>query len=276
MKSNHEGPITTSTGQSSPEERHLLGCFNNIKHPIAVMSGKGGVGKSTVSALLAIALRQAGFEVGLLDADITGPSIPRAFGIKKQPPVTQFGMEPPTTTSGIKIISINLMLPQENEPIIWRGPLLAGAVKQFWEETDWRDLDYLVVDLPPGTGDIPLTVMQTIPLTGVVIVTSPQELATMVVTKSIKMAQKIGVPILGLVENMSSAVCTHCGAEFELFGTSRGEQLCRDLGLTWLGRLPWDTKLNRLMDEGRIEDYPLPTFNAIVNGIISSISKGGD
>lgn len=192
------------------------------------------MGKSTVSSLLAVGLRQKGYQVGILDADITGPSIPKAFGIARSPGGTPFGIQPPETSSGIKLMSINLLLPSEDDPVIWRGPLLAGGVKQFWEETDWRELDFMIVDLPPGTGDVPLTVLQSLPVTGVVTVSSPQDLVAMVVKKSIKMTQKLNKPIIGLVENMSSVVCPHCGNQLEVFGPSTGAEVAADMGIPYL------------------------------------------
>jgi len=191
-------------------ETSLLGALNDVRNVIVVMSGKGGVGKSSVTGLIASNLARAGNKVGVLDADITGPSQAKAFGISAGLKATDYGIIPPQSKSGIKVISINFFLPNEDDPVIWRGPMLAGAVKQFWGEVDWRDLDYMVVDLPPGTGDVPLTVMQTLPVNGIVIVSSPQDLAYMVVKKTIKMAQKMSIPILGLVENMSYAICSHC------------------------------------------------------------------
>ena len=237
-------------------DKALLGSLNQIKRVVAVMSGKGGVGKSTVTSLLAVGLSRAGYKAGILDADITGPSIPKIFGLEGgNLQATQFGIMPPVTGQGSKVISVNLFLPGEDEPVIWRGPLLAGLVKQFWEETDWRDLDYLLVDLPPGTGDVPLTVMQTLPVGGIVVVSSPQELVLMVVKKAVKMAQKLGKPILGLVENMSFARCPHCHERLEIFGASHARQVADQLKIPLLGVLPWNPELNRLMDQGKIEEY---------------------
>lgn len=249
-------------------ENSLLGSLNDIKNVIVVMSGKGGVGKSSVTGLIASSLARQGKKVGVLDADITGPSQPLAFGIKDYKLTgSDFGIIPATSKSGVKIISINFFLPHEDDPVIWRGPMLAGAVKQFWEEVDWRYLDYLVVDLPPGTGDVPLTVMQSLPVNGIVIVSSPQDLAFMVVKKTIKMTQKMNIPILGLVENMSYALCSHCGDKVELFGKSQGEKVSAESGIEFLGGLPWDTKLNTLVDEGKIEDYYSPDMEQIVKKI---------
>jgi len=253
-------------------EKSLLGSLNDIRNVIVVMSGKGGVGKSSVTGLIASSLARQGKKVGILDADITGPSQPRAFGIKDFRLMgSEFGIIPAVSKLGIKIISINFFLPNEDDPVIWRGPMLAGAVKQFWEEVDWRDLDYLVVDLPPGTGDVPLTVMQTLPVNGIIIVSSPQELAFMVVKKTIKMTQKMNIPILGLVENMSYAICPHCGEKLEMFGQSQGEQVAKDTGLGYLGALPWDVKLNALVDEGKIEDYTAPELEQIIKNIVTKL-----
>jgi len=232
--------------------------LSNIKHVIGIMSGKGGVGKSSVTALLAVALQQAGYQVGILDADITGPSIPRMFGVRRPPEGTGHGMIPPQSHGGTRIMSLNLLLPHEDDPVIWRGPLIGGAVKQFWTDVIWGDLDYLLVDLPPGTGDAPLTVLQSLPLDGLVIVSSPQELAQMVVRKAVKMAALMNVKILGLVENMSYAVCPDCGKEIYLFGPSRAGEAAAEAGITLLGTLPLDPDLTALCDHGRVEDYRGP------------------
>ncbi|MGE5396931.1 MAG: Mrp/NBP35 family ATP-binding protein [Chitinophagales bacterium] len=250
-----QGGTCTSEACDQPQKA-LYGSMNDIKRVVAVMSGKGGVGKSTVTSLLAVALKNYGYNLGVLDADITGPSIPRAFGVpggKLQ--ATDFGIIPPTSESGIKIMSVNLFLPGEDEPVIWRGPLLAGIINQFWSETDWRELDYLLVDLPPGTGDVPLTVMQSLPVDGIVIVSSPQELVMMVVKKAIKMARKTQTPILGIVENMSHAICPHCNEKVELFGHSDLQANAEKLELSILGTLPWDANVLKSMDKGQIDRY---------------------
>lgn len=245
----------------------LVGAFNNIRNVLVVMSGKGGVGKSSVTGLLAMALARQGKQVGILDADITGPSQPKAFGIKGQIKASEYGMEPPVSGLGIKVMSINFFLPNEDDPVIWRGPMLAGAVKQFWSDVDWRDLDYLIVDLPPGTGDIPLTVMQSLPVNGIIIVSSPQDLAFMVVKKTIKMAQKLQLPIVGLIENMSYAVCPHCNEKLEIFGKSQGLKVAQETGIPYLGGLPWDAKFNGLVDEGDIEEYQSEEMEEIARQI---------
>lgn len=228
---------------------------SSIKHTIAVMSGKGGVGKSTVTALVAAQLAKKLKSVGILDADITGPSIPKLFGVKEQPVSLPMGIVPPKSRLGIRIMSLNLLLPHEDDPVVWRGPLIASAVKQFWTDVIWGDLDYLMVDLPPGTGDAPLTVMQSLPLDGLIVVSSPQELAVMVVKKAIKMAEMLKVPILGLIENMSYLTCPRCGEKIELFGPSRAEKIAEEKGIKFLGSLPIDPQLAELGDRGEIEKY---------------------
>jgi Mrp family chromosome partitioning ATPase len=220
-----------------------------------VMSGKGGVGKSLVTVLLAASLARDGYSVGVLDADITGPSIPKMLGLTERAGVSELGIFPVTTSLGIRVMSINLLLPQEDMPVIWRGPLIGGTIKQFWKDVVWGDLDYLMVDLPPGTSDAALTVMQSIPLDGVVMVSSPQELAGMVVRKGVRMAEQMKVPVLGVVENMSYFVCPDTGKHHEIFGPSRGEELARAAGAPLLARLPLDPALARLPDSGRLEEY---------------------
>jgi len=222
---------------------------NQIKQVVAVMSGKGGVGKSTLTALLAIALQKKGLRVGILDADITGPSIPKLFGLQQKPEASELGFFPVKSDTGLVIMSINLLLEKEDDPVIWRGPLIAGVIKQFWEEVVWGDLDFLLVDLPPGTGDAPLTVMQSLPLDGVVVVTSPQDLAGMVVRKAIKMAQKMNVSLLGVVENMSYLTCTQCGEKLYPFGKGK----IQEFGLPLLGEIPLDPLLSEKGDQGQIE-----------------------
>ncbi len=242
---------------------------SSIRHTIAVMSGKGGVGKSSVTALLAVALSKEGYKVGILDADITGPSIPKLFGIKQSPGSLPLGIMPSKTSMGIRVMSLNLLLPNEDDPVIWRGPLISGAVKQFWTDVMWGDLDYLVVDLPPGTGDAPLTVLQSLPLDGLIIVSSPQDLAFMVVKKAIKMAQMLEVPILGLVENMSVLRCPKCGEEIRIFGESHAEEVCRSTDIRFLGTIPLDPVISRLGDQGEIEKYDvdfLKTVPSLVDG----------
>lgn len=235
--------------------------YSDIKNVIAVMSGKGGVGKSSISALLAVELQRAGYRVGLLDADLTGPSIPKMFGLKGTPKQTELGMFPLKSKTGIEVISINLLLKNEDDPVVWRGPLLGQTVKQFWTDVVWDELDYLILDLPPGTGDVPLTVMQSIPIDGIVVVGTPQELVYMEVKKSLKMANMLEIPIIGLVENLSYLVCPSCGEQIAIFGQDQGEKVAEELHISFLGRLPIDPELASLSNVGKIEDYVKVQFD---------------
>ena len=227
-----------------------MNAASNVKKVIGVVSGKGGVGKSFVTASLAAAMNRAGYKVGIMDADITGPSIPKMFGIHGQVYGTDDGMVPMETENGIKIMSINLLLDDEEAPVIWRGPVIAGVVKQFWNETVWGDVDYLFVDMPPGTGDVPLTVFQSLPVDGIVIVTSPQELVQMIVKKAYNMAEMMHVPVLGLVENFSYLKCPDCGKEIKLFGESHIDDVAKELGIPVFGKLPLDPAFAEQADKG--------------------------
>ena len=251
---------------SLKEQPHEL---SNVKHIIAVMSGKGGVGKSLVTSMLAVNMQRLGYKTAILDADITGPSIPKAFGIKVGVDGDDHGMIPPTTTSGIDIMSVNLMLEDETKPVVWRGPVIAGAVKQFWTDTIWNDIDYMFIDCPPGTGDVPLTVFQSIPIDGAIIVSSPQDLVSMIVSKAANMAQLMDIPVYGLVENMSYVKCPDCGKEIKVFGDSHIEEIAEKFGYDLLGRIPMDPKLSALVDKGWIEmmnnDYLDTAAEIIVN-----------
>ncbi|RKO67474.1 Mrp/NBP35 family ATP-binding protein [Desulfofundulus salinus] len=246
---------------------------SDIKQVVAVMSGKGGVGKSSVSALLAIALARRGYKVGILDADITGPSIPKLFGLVDRPEQFNNYILPVKTSLGIQVMSLNLFLPQEDDPVIWRGPILSSAVKQFWTDVAWGKLDYLIVDMPPGTGDVPLTVMQSLPLNGLVVVSSPQDLAMMVVGKTIKMARQACIPILGLVENMSYITCPHCGEKIQPFGHGSVKEAASKKGLPLLAVLPVDPELAKLADAGRIEDYEETSLRNI-EPLVEVVEKG--
>lgn len=228
---------------------------SNIKQVIGIMSGKGGVGKSLVCGLLAVEAQRAGLKVGILDADITGPSIPHMFGIDNQR-ITMMGkfLAPAITSTGIKVMSINLMMNNPNDPVIWRGALIAGAVSQFWTDVAWGDIDVLFVDMPPGTGDVPLTVFQSLPIEGVVVVTSPQDLVSMIVSKAVNMANDMHVPVLGVVENMSYLVCPHCGERIEVFGKSQIHDIAKEHDLKVLAQLPIDSKMAEQIDRGRVED----------------------
>jgi Mrp family chromosome partitioning ATPase len=258
--------MTEAEGGPKPAEAE-----NEIAEVVAVLSGKGGVGKSSVAALLAVALNRAGKRVGVLDADITGPSQPKMFGLHTRPVGGPNGIFPVETGQGIKVMSINLLLPSEDEAVIWRGPLISGAIKQFWNEVIWGKLDYLVVDLPPGTSDASLTVMQSIPLSGVVLVTSPQDLAGMVVRKAARMAAQMNTPILGVVENMSYATCPECGARIEVFGPSQATYTTTELGAPLLGRIPLDPELSHHCDVGRIEAYDTEAFEPIVERVVERL-----
>ncbi len=239
--------------------------MSSVKKIIGVVSGKGGVGKSLVTSLLATTMRRRGCSVGILDADITGPSIPRAFGLKKPVLTDSVGMIPPKTKTGISILSINLMLGEETKPVIWRGPMIAGTVKQFWSDAVWQDIDYLFVDMPPGTGDVPLTVFQSLPLDGIIIVTSPQELVSMIVAKAVHMAQRMNVPVLGLVENMSYFICPDCGKTHSIFGESRIEQTARDFDIKTLAKLPIHPALAKACDNGEIENVKTDELRPIAD-----------
>ncbi len=245
--------------------------LSHIKHVVGVISGKGGVGKSFVTGSLAVKLARAGYKVGIMDADITGPSIPRMFGLRDRKLETVGNlMLPCTTTHGIKVISANLLLANEDDPVLWRGPVLAGAIRQFWEECDWGELDYLLIDMPPGTGDVALTVFQSLPVESIVIVSSPQDLVQMVVGKAVKMAEKMNLPILGLVENMSYLPCPDCCKEIELYGPSHLQETADHYHIPALDRLPIMRELAEACDQGTLEvklpsDILNKTFEAVEN-----------
>ena len=232
------------------EQPHAL---SKIKHVIAVVSGKGGVGKSIVTSMLAVNMQRLGYKTAILDADITGPSIPKSFGLKAGIDGDDNGIIPPTTTSGIDIMSINLLLQNDTQPVIWRGPVIAGTVKQFWTDVIWNDIDYMFIDCPPGTGDVPLTIFQSIPLDGIIIVSSPQELVSMIVEKAANMANMMNIPVLGLVENMSYVKCPDCGKEIKIFGESHIDEVAEKFGYDVLAKIPMDSQLAALVDKGWIE-----------------------
>lgn len=227
--------------------------FSTIRKVIGVISGKGGVGKSLVTSLLSVLLNRRGYKTAILDADVTGPSIPKMFGLREKAGANERGLLPVRSKTGIDIMSINLLLEKETSPVIWRGPVIAGAVRQFWTDVIWEDVDYMFIDMPPGTGDVPLTVFQSIPVDGIIVVTSPQELVSMIVGKAVEMARMMNIPILGLVENMSYVECPDCGKKISLFGESRVERVSEDYGLEVLARIPVTPLLARGSDEGLIE-----------------------
>ncbi len=249
--------------------------LNQIQHIIAVMSGKGGVGKSLVASLLATYFAREGKNVGVLDADITGPSIPKMFGLNVRPSGSETGILPIVSRSGIEVMSMNLLLPSEDEAVIWRGPLMSKAITQFWEEVLWGKLDYLIIDLPPGTGDIALTVMQAIPMSGVIDVFTPQELTEMIVKKAVKMARTLNVRVLGVVENMSYLVLPETGKKMEVFGRSRGEEMAKASGAPLLGQLPIDPDLARLCDEGEIERYSSDAVAEMLANVTAALNQRG-
>lgn len=240
--------------QMSPEDfLEAPNPLSSIKKVIGVVSGKGGVGKSLVTGLLAVLMNRAGHKSAILDADITGPSVPRMFGINGRATACEQGLLPMQSKTGIDVMSVNLLLENTTDPVIWRGPIIAGTVKQFWTDVIWEDVDYMFVDMPPGTGDVPLTVFQSIPLDGIIIVTSPQELVSMIVAKAAKMAQMMNVPILGLVENMSYVECPDCGKHIPVFGESHLEETAKEFGISHTARLPISPKLAAACDKGMLE-----------------------
>lgn len=256
-----EGCPSSKQPQSFQEK---LNEYSSVKKVIGVVSGKGGVGKSFVTASLATAMRKKGYEVGILDADITGPSIPKMFGVHGPAMGSEMGILPIAAEDGTKIMSINLLMEDEEAPVIWRGPVIAGTVKQFWSDVVWGDLDYLFVDMPPGTGDVPLTVFQSLPVDGIVIVTSPQELVQMIVKKAYNMAKMMNIPVLGVVENFSYLKCPDCGKEIPVFGKSKVDAAAKELGLAVGGKLPIDPSLTELSDAGAFANARNPYLEAAV------------
>lgn len=241
--------------------------YSNVKHVIGIVSGKGGVGKSLITAQTAVLLSRQGYRVGILDADITGPSIPKVFGIHEQAVGSEQGIMPAVTQNGIEIISINMLLDSEETPVIWRGPVLAGVVKQFWNEVIWGDLDYLLVDMPPGTGDVPLTVFQSLPVDGIIIVTSPQELVEMIVKKAYNMAKQMNIPVVGLVQNMSYFVCPDCGKKIYIYGEGKGEETAKKLGIPSYASLPIEPEIAGLCDAGAIEKFENEYLSEVIKYI---------
>ncbi len=246
-------PIKRLDKPEEPEKAKLHP-ESSVKKVIGVVSGKGGVGKSMVTELLAVTLQRQGFNVGILDADVTGPSIPQAFGIHERATGSDSGIFPAVTRTGIQLISVNMFLANETDPVVWRGPVISGTVTQFWTDVIWNQVDVMLVDMPPGTGDVPLTVFQSIPVDGIIVVTSPQDLVRMIVTKAVNMANMMNIPVLGVIENYSYMVCPHCGEELPVFGESHLQEAAAEMGIPVLGRLPLDPALAGLVDDGRIEE----------------------
>ena len=242
--------------------------MSHIKKVIGVVSGKGGVGKSLVTSMLAVEAQRRNLSAAILDADVTGPSIPKAFGITKKAQSSGDYILPAITKSGIKLMSVNLLLEDETQPVVWRGPIIAGTVKQFWSDVVWGDVDYMFIDMPPGTGDVPLTVFQSLPVDGIVIVTSPQELVGMIVEKAVNMAKLMNIPVLGIVENMSYFVCPDCGKKHEIFGESHTDETAKKFGVKCLAKLPFDPELTKLTDKGLIELYETRALEPAADEII--------
>ncbi|MEF9987752.1 MAG: Mrp/NBP35 family ATP-binding protein [Christensenella sp.] len=242
-----EGEQTPADFLEAPNEA------SSIKKVIGIVSGKGGVGKSLVTSMLAVLLQREGLNTAILDADITGPSIPKMFGVTEKARGTEDTIFPVCTKKGIQMMSVNLLLPDETDPVVWRGPVIAGTVTQFWKDVIWTDVDVMFVDMPPGTGDVPLTVFQSIPLDGIIVVTSPQELVSLIVGKAVKMANMMNVPVLGLIENMSYLKCPDCAKEIQVFGESHAEETAERFGISVLGRVPLDPEIARAADTGELE-----------------------
>lgn len=256
-----------SCGSKPQDMKEPANPFSHINKVIAVVSGKGGVGKSMVTASLARMMRQQGFSVGILDADITGPSIPKMYGLHEKAKGSEQGIFPCEAKDGTRIMSVNLLLENESDPVIWRGPVIAGVVTQFWTDVMWGELDYLFVDMPPGTGDVPLTVFQSLPVDGIVIVTSPQDLVQMIVEKAYHMAEKMNIPVLGIVENYSYLVCPDCGKKISVFGESHIEEVAAGLGIPVLGKMPVDAGLAELVEEERFYEADNRYLEDAVNKI---------
>ncbi len=260
---------SSSCGERTQPQSFLkpMNKYSNMKKVIGIVSGKGGVGKSLVSCLLAAKCQAAGLKVGILDADITGPSVPKSFGIKSRAMQDDRGLLPTVTKTGVKMMSINLLLEDENQPVVWRGPVISGVIQQFWTDVNWGELDYLFVDMPPGTGDVALTVFQSLPVDGIVIVSTPQNLVKMIVNKAFNMAKMMNVPVLGLVENMSYYTCPDCGKKINIFGESQIDETAKELGVSVLAKLPINPQTAQMVDRGSVEDIECPELDAFVNSL---------
>ena len=254
-----------SRSEGAGIQKEKLGEGSSVKKVIGVVSGKGGVGKSLVTALSAVAASRNGYKTAILDADITGPSIPKMFGIHEKASATELGIIPGASDGGIQVMSLNLLTDNETDPVIWRGPVIGGAVSQFWTDVAWGDVDVMFIDMPPGTGDVPLTVFQSLPVDGIIVVTSPQELVSMIVEKAVKMAAMMNIPILGIVENMSYMNCPHCGEKISVFGESKAQAVAEANGTKVLAQLPIDPQFAELSDEGRIDRVPGEPMEAVLD-----------
>lgn len=247
--------------------------MSSVKKVIGVVSGKGGVGKSLVTSMLAVIMNRMGYHSAILDADVTGPSIPKAFGIKEKAKGSEFGLFPVKSKTGIDIMSVNLLLENDTDPVVWRGPIIAGTVKQFWTDVIWKDVDFMFIDMPPGTGDVPLTVFQSIAVDGIIVVTSPQELVSMIVSKAVKMAEMMNIPIIGLVENMSYFTCPDNGKDYHIFGNSHIEEIADNYNLKVLEKLPIDPKISVACDKGMIELFDGKWFDSVAKILAEKIEK---
>ncbi|MCR4672382.1 MAG: Mrp/NBP35 family ATP-binding protein [Lachnospiraceae bacterium] len=262
-------PSAGNCSQQKTDFREPMNAYSNVKHVFGIISGKGGVGKSAVTSQLAVKLSRMGYKVGILDADITGPSIPKMFGITEKAMGNEENLFPVTTPGGIKVISVNLILPNEDDPVVWRGPIIGGVVKQFWSQVVWGEIDYLLVDMPPGTGDVALTVFQSLPLDGVVIVSSPQSLVEMIVKKAYKMALMMSIPVIGLVQNMSYLVCSHCGEKTYIYGKGKGAETAKELNIPAYSELAIRPEIAALCDAGAIEKCDAEGLDEIVEIVTS-------
>ncbi|HAQ55865.1 MAG TPA: ATP-binding protein [Acholeplasmatales bacterium] len=268
VECDHDCDSCTEKCDEPVDFRAKLNEMSHVEKTIAVVSGKGGVGKSMVTSLLAVATRRRGYQTAILDADLTGPSIPKVFGLKERATQCDFGILPVLTETKIKVMSINLLIENETDPVVWRGPLIANTVKQFWTDVVWDQVDYMFIDMPPGTGDVPLTVFQSLPVDGIIIVASPQELVSMIVTKSVRMAEMMKIPIIGIVENMSYAICPGCHEPFYLFGKSHIEEVAAEHRLDILARIPIDPAYASACDDGTIEQVSTDVFSIVADRII--------
>ena len=270
MGCTHDCSSCSENCASRTEPQDLIEKLNpmsSVKKVIGIVSGKGGVGKSLVTSALAVELNRRGYKTAVLDADITGPSIPKAFGVKEKARGNEFGILPQTTKTGIDIMSVNLLLENDTDPVVWRGPVIAGTVKQFWSDVIWKDVDYMFVDMPPGTGDVPLTVFQSLPLDRIIVVTSPQELVSMIVSKAMKMADMMNIPVLGVVENMSYFLCKQCNTQHKIFGDSHIDEIAEQFSTQVLAKVPMDDSLAKCVDTGSIELFVGDYFENAVNTI---------
>lgn len=274
MSENCNGNCSScAKGDSCGEKQNLkqpMNQYSNVKKVIGVVSGKGGVGKSLVTSLLASATARQGYKVAVLDADVTGPSIPKSFGLTQRAAADDTGLQPVVTKNGIKIMSVNLLLEDENAPVVWRGPVISGVINQFWTDVNWGDIDYMFVDMPPGTGDVALTVFQGLPVDGIIVVSTPQDLVRMIVNKALNMAKLMDIPVIGLIENMSYFLCDACQKKHYIFGESTIDATAKEAGLPVLAKLPLNPAVTKLVDAGQADAVNMEELNAFVSAICGS------